>query len=160
LRLIGLDTIVPGQAGGEMCARRLAWLAARLGEAPDRPTVLFMHHPPFVTGIEHMDAMRLADEESFAAVVRRHPQVVRVLCGHVHRAIQAPFAGTTASIAPSTAHQVALDLRPQGPSAFMLEPPGFQLHIYDERVGLITHTAPIGAFDGPYPFHDQGVLIE
>ena len=160
LRLIGLDTIVPGAPGGEMCAERTAWLAARLAEAPDRPTILFMHHPPFATGIGHMDAMRLADEARLAAVVRRHPQIVRVLCGHVHRAIQAPFAGTTASIAPSTAHQVALDLRPHGPSAFVLEPPGFQLHLYDARVGLITHTAAIGAYDGPYPFHDEGVLID
>ena len=160
LRLIGLDTIIPGQPGGEMCARRTAWLDARLAEAPDRPTLLFMHHPPFRTGIEHMDAMRLADEDRFAALVRRHPQVVRVLCGHVHRAIQAPFAGTTASIAPSTAHQVALDLRPQGPSAFMLEPPGFQLHLYEEGTGLVTHTAAIGDFDGPYPFFDEGALID
>lgn len=160
LRLIGLDTIIPGQPGGEMCAKRTGWLDARLAEAPDRPTLLFMHHPPFRTGIEHMDAMRLADEDRFASLVRRHPQVVRVLCGHVHRAIQAPFAGTTASIAPSTAHQVALDLRPQGPSAFMLEPPGFQLHLYEEGTGLVTHTAAIGAFDGPYPFFDEGVLID
>ena len=160
LRLIGLDTIIPGQPGGELCAKRVAWLDARLAEAPDRPTILFMHHPPFRTGIEHMDAMRLADEDRFSALVRRHPQVVRVLCGHVHRAIQAPFAGTTASIAPSTAHQVALDLRPQGPSAFMLEPPGFQLHLYGAGTGLVTHTAPIGAFDGPYPFFDEGALID
>jgi 3',5'-cyclic-AMP phosphodiesterase len=161
LRLIGLDSIVPGEPGGAMCAKRCAWLAARLGEAPDRPTVVFVHHPPFKTGIEHMDAMRLADEERFAALIRRHPQVVRVLCGHVHRAIQAPFAGTTASIAPSTAHQVALDLRPQGPSAFVLEPPGFQLHLYEEHTGLVTHTAVIGDFAGPYPFRDDGgVLID
>jgi 3',5'-cyclic AMP phosphodiesterase CpdA len=160
VRLIGLDTIIPGEPGGAMCETRTAWLAAQLAKAPDRPTILFMHHPPFKTGIEHMDAMRLADEDRLAAVVRRHPQVIRVLCGHVHRAIQAPFAGTTASIAPSTAHQVALDLRPQGPSAFMLEPPGFQLHLYDEQSGLVTHTAAVGAFDGPYPFFDEGALID
>jgi 3',5'-cyclic AMP phosphodiesterase CpdA len=152
LRLIGLDTIVPGQPGGEMCARRMAWLDARLADAPGRPTLLFMHHPPFRTGIEHMDAMRLADEDRFAALVRRHPQIVRVLCGHVHRAIQAPFAGTTASIAPSTAHQVALDLRAGGPAAFTLEPPGFQLHLFDGRAGFITHTAAIGTFGSRYSF--------
>lgn len=159
LRLIGLDTVVPGTPGGDLCPARAAWLAARLDEAADRPTVIFMHHPPFVTGIAHMDAMRLANADRLATILRRHPQVLRVLCGHVHRSIQAPFAGTIASVAPSTAHQVALDLRPDGPSAFMLEPPGFQLHLYEEGTGLVTHTAPIGRFGGPYPFHDGGTLI-
>lgn len=161
LRLIGLDTIVPGQPGGEMCAARTAWLEARLAEAPDRATVVFMHHPPFVAGIEHMDAMRLADGDGFAAVVRRHPQIVRVLCGHVHRSIQTLVGGAVASVAPSTAHQVALDLRPHGPSAFVMEPPGFQLHLCVRDAGMVTHTARIGDFDGPYPFHDGGgVLID
>jgi 3',5'-cyclic AMP phosphodiesterase CpdA len=160
LRLIGLDTVVHGEPGGEMCGARSAWLDDRLAEAPDRPTIVFMHHPPFVTGIEHMDAMRLADEDRFAALIRRHPQVLRVLCGHVHRSIQAQFAGTIASVAPSTAHQVALDLNVDGPSAFVLEPPGFQLHLYDPPTGIVTHTAAIGPFDGPYPFHDGGVLID
>lgn len=159
VRLIGLDTVIPGEGGGDFCPARAAWLEARLNEAPKRPTIVFMHHPPFASGIAHMDAIRLANADRMAAIVSRHPQVLRVLCGHVHRSIQAPFAGTFASVAPSTAHQVALDLRPDGPSAFMLEPPGFQLHLYDESIGLVTHTAPIGRFDGPYPFHDGGTLI-
>ena len=160
VRLIGVDSTVPGEPGGELCAVRAAWLAARLDEAPDRPTIVFMHHPPFATGIEHMDAMRLRGADRLAAVVRNRPQVLRILCGHVHRSIQAPFAGTIASIAPSTAHQVALDLTPQGPSAFVLEPPGFQLHLYDPATGIVTHTAAVGPFEGPYPFHDAGVLID
>lgn len=160
LRLIGLDTIIPGDPGGEMCAARKAWLDARLAEAPDRPTVVFMHHPPFTVGIEHMDAMRLADGDGFAALVRRHPQIVRVLCGHVHRSIQTLVGGTVASVAPSTAHQVALDLRPRGPSGFVMEPPGFQLHLYDRHTGIVTHTAAIGEFDGPYSFDGGGVLAD
>lgn len=160
VRLIGLDTVVPGEPRGELRAPRAAWLENRLAEAPDRPTIVFMHHPPFATGIEHMDAMGLTGADRLAAILRRHPQVLRVLCGHVHRSIQAPFAGTIASIAPSTAHQVALDLRPQGPSAFVLEPPGFQLHLYDPATGVVTHTAPIGSFDGPYLFREDGVLID
>ena len=59
LRLIALDTVVPGAPGGRLCDGRLGWLAARLDEAPDRPTAIFMHHPPFVTGIEYMDGMVL-----------------------------------------------------------------------------------------------------
>ena len=52
VRLIGLDTLVPGKGSGLMCEERLTWLAARLEVAPARPTVVFMHHPPFVTGIQ------------------------------------------------------------------------------------------------------------
>src|SRR5215468_4027595 len=64
VRLIGLDTLVVGQGGGHMCDERLAWLAARLEEAPRRPTMIFMHHAPFHTGIEHMDRLGLEGAEA------------------------------------------------------------------------------------------------
>ncbi|HYH37143.1 MAG TPA: phosphodiesterase [Azospirillum sp.] len=152
VRLIGLDTVVPGAAGGAMCAERLAWLDATLSEQPERPTVLFLHHPPFRTGIGHMDDFGFDGMDAFAAVVRRHPQVERALCGHMHRPIQRRWAGTLASTAPSTAHQVALDLSEGGPACFVMEPPGFQLHLWREDTGLVSHTAAVGAWDGPYPF--------
>jgi 3',5'-cyclic AMP phosphodiesterase CpdA len=160
LRLIGLDTVVAGRPEGGLGADRLAWLEARLGEERDRHTILFMHHPPFVTGIGHMDAQRLLDGDALRDVVARHPQVERVLCGHLHRAIQVRFAGTIASTAPSVAHQVALDLRPDGPSAFTLEPPAFQLHLWRDDTGLISHTRAVDTFDGPYPFYRDGELID
>src|SRR6267378_2762428 len=55
LRLVALDTHIPGENGGVLCAARLAWLDEALAMAPDRPTLLMMHHPPFLTGVEHMD---------------------------------------------------------------------------------------------------------
>ena len=55
LRFIGLDTLMPGQGGGELCADRLAWLDARWPRSPGAPTLVLMHHPPFLTGIAHMD---------------------------------------------------------------------------------------------------------
>jgi Icc protein len=159
LRLIALDTVVPMESGGTLCAQRLTWLAGQLSQAPDRPTVIFMHHPPFKTGIVHMDAIGLDNEEGLGRVIAQHPQVERILCGHLHRSIQARFHGTIASTCPSPAHQVALDLRPDGPSAFMLEPPGYQLHFWN-GAQLVTHTASIGEFDGPYPFREDGSLID
>jgi 3',5'-cyclic-AMP phosphodiesterase len=159
LRLIALDTVVPMEGGGILCERRLAWLAERLNDARDKPTVIIMHHPPFKTGIGHMDAVGLADTEALGHIVARHPQVERILCGHLHRSIQVRFHGTIASTCPSPAHQVALDLRPDAPSAFMLEPPGYQLHHWN-GAQLVTHTACIGDFAGPYPFFDDGKLID
>jgi len=152
VRLIALDTTIPGSPAGEFSAASGGWLAAKLAEEPERPTIIFMHHPPFTTGIAHMDRMGLAGTDRLAAVVARHPQVERVLCGHLHRPIQARFAGTLASTAPATAHQVTLDLKPGARGTFIMEPPGYQLHRLQEGVGVVSHTAMIGDFAGPYPF--------
>jgi 3',5'-cyclic AMP phosphodiesterase CpdA len=151
VRLLALDTLVPGQVGGLLCAERLSWLASRLAEAPARPTVIFMHHPPFATGIARMDAHGLANAPEFAEIVGRHRHVARIVCGHLHRPIQAIVGGTLATTAPSTAHQVALDLEDE-PLAFTMEPPACQLHVWSPETGLITHTSYIGNFDGPYLF--------
>lgn len=160
VRLVGLDTLVPGEPGGLMDGERLAWLDARLAEAPDRPTVLFMHHPPFATGIRPMDEQGLDGAEAMREVVGRHPQVERVLCGHIHRPIQVRWAGTVASTAPSPAHQVVLDLRPDAPDTFALEPPACQLHLWRPDAGLVSHTSYVGTFPGPYPFHEHGRRID
>ncbi len=151
VRLIALDTLVPGEGGGLLCAERVAWLDHMLGVAPERPTLVIMHHPPFATGIERMDRSGLRGADQFAAVVARHPQIERVLCGHLHRAIDRRFAGTVAGTAPSTAHQIRLNLTPGAPLSLMFEPPGYQLHVWREGGGLVTHTAVIGDWPGPYP---------
>jgi len=59
LQLLGLDTVVPGEGGGLLCTDRLRWLEARLDELHGSPVVVLMHHPPFVTGISHMDRVGL-----------------------------------------------------------------------------------------------------
>lgn len=143
VRLVALDTLVPGSASGEVCADRLRWLDERLREAPERPTIVFLHHPPFATGIAAMDAMGLAGREALAAVIRRHAQVERVLCGHVHRPITRRWAGTVASVAPSTAHQVALALPPSAELAIAFEPAACAVHEWLGDDGLVTHLSPI-----------------
>ena len=159
LRIVALDTVIPGQGGGLVCAERLDWLDRTLSQAPEQPTVILMHHPPFVTGIGHMDRVGLDNSDALEAVVRRHPQVERVMCGHLHRSIQARFGGTVASTCPSTAHQVALDLASPSPDNFVMEPPGYQLHFWNGKQ-LVTHTAVLGDFAGPYPFRTAGRLID
>jgi 3',5'-cyclic-AMP phosphodiesterase len=153
LRLVALDTLVPGEAGGALCEERLRWLAQTLAAAPDRPSIVLMHHPPFRTALAAMDRIGLAGSAELAEIVRAHPSVARILCGHLHRAIDCRFAGTIAGTAPSTAHQLLLDLQPGSPASyFVMEPPGYQLHRWDEAGGLVTHTAVVGAYPGPYPF--------
>lgn len=160
LRIVALDTVIPQSSSGALAVDSLIWLDQVLAAQPHKPTVIVMHHPPFHTGIGHMDKIGLADPQALAAVVQRHPQVERILCGHLHRAIQVRFGGSIASTCPGVAHQVALDLSPQAESRFVMEPPAFQLHLWDADNGLISHTAYIGEFDGPYPFYDGDRLID
>jgi 3',5'-cyclic AMP phosphodiesterase CpdA len=154
VRLIGLDTNVPGEPGGRLCAERLGWLADRLAEQPARPTVIFMHHPPFRTGLHVLDAMGLDGSEALGAVVARHPNVERVLAGHVHRLMQRRFHGSVAMTCPSTAHQVHLDLQRPQRLAVVMEPPTCLLHAWDERSGLVTHASPIGKHGPVEEVHD------
>jgi 3',5'-cyclic AMP phosphodiesterase CpdA len=149
LRLVALDTSIPDEHGGILCAERLGWLDATLSAAPDRPTLVLMHHPPFATGITFMDGYGLANTPALAEIVARHGQIERITCGHLHRAIDRRFAGTVAGTAPSTAHQVQLDLRPGMRLHHRFEPPGYQLHLWEAGSGLVTHTAVFGDWSEP-----------
>jgi Icc protein len=150
VRVLALDSVIAGQPEGTLCAQRLRWLEQRLAQS-DAPTVIALHHPPFSTGIGHMDDMALREPSALERIVRRFPRVQRIICGHLHRPIQALFAGTLASVCPSTAHQVLLDLKTVSPAHFVMEPSAFQLHLWTGQT-LVTHTAYTGHYDGPYPF--------
>ena len=160
LRIVALDSTVPREGGGAIRDSQLAWLDATLAAAPRKPTIVALHHPPFATGIGHMDRQGLASPAALESVIARHPQVERVVAGHLHRNIVARFGGTIASTAPSPSHQVALDLADDAASRFVMEPPGFQLHLWREGGGVVSHTAAIGDFAGPYPFYENGKLID
>jgi 3',5'-cyclic AMP phosphodiesterase CpdA len=152
VRLVALDTLVPGKGFGGLCAERLDWLEARLDEST-RPTILFMHHPPFPCGIDAFDGIGMNDgRERLADIVRRHGNVERVMCGHVHRPVHVRWAGTMASIGPSTAHQATLDLRRAAPLSMRMEPPGVALHLWQDGHGLVTHMSYTGTYDGPPSF--------
>ena len=161
LRMIGLDTTIPGEPGGDMCSNRLAWLDQQLRNKPDSPTLIFMHHPPILTGIQHMDAQNCKNGEALGRLLEKHPQVIQVLCGHVHRPIHMQWHGVTVSIAPSASHYVALDLREHSSADFYLEPPTVQLYEWCDDSHLVAHLSFVGDFEGPYPFYDKhGKLID
>jgi 3',5'-cyclic AMP phosphodiesterase CpdA len=154
LSLVMLDSSVPGAAHGARGADGLAFLEAALERGRDRPALVLLHHPPFKTGIAHMDAQNLRDGAALEAILRRHPQVVGLVCGHVHRAITTTFAGIAATIAPAPAHVVSLDLAPDGPATFHMEPPALALHLWTgDR--LVSHVSQIGGYPGPFPFFDE-----
>jgi Icc protein len=139
LRLVMLDSLVPGQAGGAVGAEQLGWLDDVLSQAPT-PAVVFVHHPPPTSGLRHVDRSALADAEELARVVRRHPQVVRVACGHLHRGLVQNWAETALSACPSTAHGFALDLASDGRARPIVSPAAFQMHRW---YGGVLHTCTV-----------------
>ncbi|MBU6166558.1 MAG: phosphodiesterase [Alphaproteobacteria bacterium] len=144
LRFVVLDTLLEGQHGGALTVEQAAWLDTTLAQ-DDRPTVLVLHHPPIETGngwmTEDVDAPWA---QRLAAVVRRHPQVIRMITGHLHRAIVTGWHGTTLAVCPSSAPQVAIDFRsidpedPDGRDMIVAETPGFAVHWWTGQ-DLITH---------------------
>jgi 3',5'-cyclic AMP phosphodiesterase CpdA len=152
VRLVMLDTHIPGQTDGELCPRRLAWLEAALAAAPERPTVVVMHHPSFACGIRHMDRISLREPAAFNALIARHKQVRLVLTGHHHRQITTRIGSATAIIAPGVAHIVELDLFSENPAQWKLEPACFLAHCWIEGQGVVTHTGFVESWPGPFPF--------
>jgi 3',5'-cyclic-AMP phosphodiesterase len=155
LDLLLLDSSVPGKPHGELDAPTLQWLEAMLASSKDRPALLFLHHPPFLTGIGHMDRQNLGSSAELASIVRRHPRMQLIAAGHVHRAVLTMFAGVPATICPAPNHAVDLDLAELRQPSFKIEPPAFHLHTWFPGEGfghVVTHQVPIGNFDGPHPF--------
>jgi 3',5'-cyclic AMP phosphodiesterase CpdA len=155
LDLVLLDSSVSGKPHGELDAPTLRWLEATLASAPDRPALLFLHHPPLQAGIWHMDRQNLQNANELANVVKRHPRVQLIATGHVHRATLTMFAGVPTTICPAPNHAVDLDLAELREPSFKVEPPAFHLHVWfpgDEFGCVVTHQVPIGDFDGPHPF--------
>lgn len=150
--VVALDVTLPGLHHGQFDEKAAHWLESVLDGKPGRMTLLMMHQPPFEIGVRYLDAYLCRSGELLAALLRRHPQVERVLCGHVHRHMQMRFGGTLLCTAPSTTTAIALDLRPDAEPQSNVEPPGFLLHHWRPQTGLLTHWLPVGTFPGPYPF--------
>ena len=155
LDLLLLDSSVPGKPHGELDAPTLEWLDAMLASSTDRPALVFLHHPPFLTGIWHMDRQNLESSAELASIVERHSRLRLIAAGHVHRAALTMFAGRPATICPAPNHAVDLDLAELRRPSFKVEPPAFHLHSWFPGEGfgnIVTHQIPIGNFDGPHPF--------
>ncbi|MFM7403941.1 MAG: metallophosphoesterase [Erythrobacter sp.] len=159
LRIICLDTLEDGRHGGAFCEKRAEWLAARLAEAPDQPTLIFMHHPPIVVGIDWMDP---APEEAWMVRLREvltgQHQVQAIHCGHLHRQITTRFAGIPLGVTPSVAPLVSMDLNPIDAATpddrelISTEPPTYALHRWD-GTSLVSHYERVGDWQILARFH-------
>jgi 3',5'-cyclic AMP phosphodiesterase CpdA len=104
LRLVVVDSTIPGEDRGDFSPAQLEWLDGELAGAPAQPTIVAMHQPPLVTGMADWDAviMTAADRAALAAVIERHPQVRAIVGGHLHRVAAGALAGRPVVVAPST----------------------------------------------------------
>lgn len=135
LRVIALDSSDEPANSGFLDSAGLEWLEMRLHERPLTPAILALHHPPFPTGVRRFDRQRFEGGEELAAIVCAHPQISRIICGHVHQPLARRWCGTVGVTAPSTAP--TLTLHPNR-SGFAWEPGGFLVHSYDMSTGLTT----------------------
>ncbi len=150
--IVGLDTTVPGKPGAAFDDERAAWLDRTLADADAAglPTLLAMHHPPFLSGLAWMDRSGFVGLERFVEVVARH-RVDRILCGHMHRPMVSMVGGTIAQVAPATVQHVALDFDPSPYSDLTLinDPIGYLMYRYADGT-WVSHTRYIGTGEEPY----------
>lgn len=133
-----LDTHEPGRAGGDLCARRLAWLEREL-QVNGGPVFLCLHHPPFQVGLGRMDRIRLLDGGPLLDVLR--PQMSRIrhlFVGHLHRSIAGSWHGMPFSGVRGTNHQIALDFVTQNVAPVSFEPPGYGVILASPRA-IVVH---------------------
>lgn len=141
LQLIALDTTVPGKESGALDEARFHWFEQRIHQHPNKPTLVLAHHPPFQTGMKSFDRSPFEGADRFAEIVSSAEQIVGILCGHVHRPISVHWAGTSASVCPSTALPFALELDAAKATVAAATPPGCALHKWSVEAGLVSHVA-------------------
>ncbi len=155
VRILCCDSVLKGRVQGGFCSERLAWLDEQLCQAPERPTIVALHHPPFGSGMTGSTSNGLIKGGSdFAAILRRHKQVVRIIAGHAHRPFTCAFGGTIGFAAPTTCYPFALEMGPQNVLSIIDEPPAISVHVWMKDIGvgepgLVTHTVPIGDWGEP-----------
>jgi len=168
LRILFLDTLEIGRHGGAFCETRAEWLSEELDAHPDTPTLIFMHHPPVVSGIGWMDPGPAEDwMVRFGNAIKGHSQIRAVHCGHLHRPIMTTLHGIPISVTPSVAPLVAMDLRPIDPDApdgrdlITTEAPTYAIHRWSDG-NLLTHYEEVGDWKvlAKYDVNLQGMIRE
>jgi len=148
LRLIALDTSVPGWHHGDLDGAQLAWLESVLATPAPHGTLLAMHHPPLPSHLPLFDILELRHQDELAAVIRGS-DVRGILAGHLHYSASGTFAGVPVSVSSATCYTMNV-ARPAAEVNGMDAAQAFQLvHVYPQS---ITHTvvpvtdAPTGEY--------------
>jgi 3',5'-cyclic-AMP phosphodiesterase len=139
ITLVGLDSTSPGVHGAVFDSERREWLESSLRAAPG-PVIIALHHPPFTTGVDWMDASGFDGLAAFRGIVAAHStKIVRIVCGHFHRPVVTTVEGVTTSVCLAGSFHVALDLRPGAGRWVIRDPRGYQLHLINGD-DIVSHT--------------------
>jgi Icc protein len=143
LRVIALDSTVPGSHHGEIAPEQLDWLAEELSSPAPHGTILALHHPPVPSVLDLAVLVELRDQASLAEVLEGS-DVRSILAGHLHYSSSATFAGIPVSVASATCYTQDLNV-PVGGTRARDGAQGFNLvHVYENTV---LHTVvPIGSY--------------
>jgi Icc protein len=104
-RLIGLDSQIQGEVSGKIGGQQLAWLKCELTKHATQPTIVFLHHPPFILQCRWLDSISLQEPQQFMDVIHSFPQVRVVSTGHVHQDYSVHKGDVEFMTSPSTAAQ-------------------------------------------------------
>ncbi|MEN8211714.1 MAG: metallophosphoesterase, partial [Thermodesulfobacteriota bacterium] len=110
IRLIGMDSTIPGAPGGKIDDVSAQWLGDRLAEKSKQPTIIFMHHPPVKCGVIETDMDGFTGAKRLGDIISGYSNIERILCGHIHLEAHIKWCGTIVSTAPSMGLQLGLDL--------------------------------------------------
>ncbi|MBL1435698.1 MAG: phosphodiesterase [Rhodobacteraceae bacterium] len=148
--LIGLDTLIEGEGGGLIDQPTADFLARALSNAPQKPALIAMHHPPFDSGIHFMDKIGLKGAGLLQEVLEHASAKTRIICGHVHNMMVGSLGDTVAISAPSPVSSFPVDYRANAPAGFVTRPGGYMLH---EWHGAFRSTEiDLCEADGPFSF--------
>ena len=145
IRLIGLDSTSPGNPGGEWSRDQDTWLRAVLDQAPERPSLLFFHHPPLKFGVLETDEDGFTGADRLGDTVAGYRNILALACGHIHLQAHALWQGTVVSTALSMGLHLVLDLTLKEPSRFVPDVAGYQLHFISSENRLVSHSVMLGA---------------
>ena len=142
--LITLDTKDGpfGHQSGSLCPARMAWLKAALEGANGRIPLVFMHHPPFKTGIIGMDNINLENGSEVLDLLAQYP-TVHLFCGHIHRTISGSSRGVAWTMFKSPCHQGVLDLHDPDSSLSIDEHGTYGLLLLTKD-GVVAHSQDVG----------------
>lgn len=139
VRLVAIDSVRSGHSGGVIDEQTRDWLDSRLAESRSRPTLVFLHHPPFRTGVRCADMFGFQGLNDFVRVIERHAQVIRIVCGHLHCVHEARIGNAMAISAISTAMQIVPEVLEARVLWLRPEPGGVMLYSRSLSTGLF-HT--------------------
>ncbi|MDM8084581.1 phosphodiesterase [Cellulomonas cellasea] len=142
LRIVTLDTSVPGHHHGEIRQSQLDWLAQVLAEPAPHGTILALHHPPVPSVLDLAVLVELRDQHHLADVLRG-TDVRTILAGHLHYSTTAMFAGIPVSVASATCYTQDLNVAAGGLRG-RDGAQGFNLvHVYDDTI--VHSVVPLGS---------------